>query len=278
MSESAQALAEQFEEFMFNNHEIDPYTGQDGPGLQQSEAFPCYESHHRVPFDPEHNELHKNEMLLVRARMSTLFGEIQQKLAGRRSMDLPGEEDNYLHCSDERLMGLGEKLEMSIRSQHFLDTAAKSHFSSWITSTADPNLGPNAFELQLPIITDDHWIKIAEEWKMSHGGRLPHVQMRFQVYKDFPLIVKRIGGIHIGNDERIPMYRDDIEYLGAGIEEMLKRLNQAQQATEDAPPTERRGILGRLTCYIAQEEREARVLAQRTTPRRNTAPLLKPAP
>jgi hypothetical protein len=56
--------------------------------------------------------------------------------------------------------------------------------------------------------------------------------MRFQIYKDFPLIVKRIGGIHIGNDERIPMYRDDIEYLGAGIEEMLKRLNQAQEETD----------------------------------------------
>jgi hypothetical protein len=168
--------------------------------------------------------------------MSTLFGEIQQKLAGRRSMDLPGEEDNYLHCSDERLMGLGEKLERSIRSQHFLDTAAKSHFSSWITSTADPNLGSNAFELQLPIITDDYWIKIAEEWKMNHGGRLPHVQMRFQVYKDVPLIVKRIGGIHIGNDERIPMYRDDIEYLGAGIEEMLKRLKSSATSNRQFIP------------------------------------------
>ena len=235
MSESAQALAEQFEEFLFN-HEIHPYTGQNGSGLQQSEAFPRYELHHRVPFDPEHNELHKKEVLLVRARMSTLAGEIQKLLAGRRSMDLPGEENNYLHCSDERLMGLGEKLEMSIQSQHFLDTAAKSHFSSWITSTADPNMGSNAFELQLPIITDDYWIKIAEEWKMNHGGRLPHVQMRFQVYKDVPLIVKRVGGIHIGNDERIPMYSDDIEYLGAGIEEMLKRLNQAQQENRQSIP------------------------------------------
>jgi hypothetical protein len=162
MSESALALAEQFEEFWFN-HEIDPYTGQNGSRLQQSEAFPRYELHHRVPFDPEHNELHKTEVLLVRARMFTLVGEIQKQLAGRRSMDLPGEEDNYLHCSDEKLMGLGEKLEMSILSQHFLDTAAKSHFSSWITSTADPNLGSSAFELQLPIITDDDWIKIAEE-------------------------------------------------------------------------------------------------------------------
>jgi hypothetical protein len=175
----------------------------------------------------------KKEFLLVRARMSTLVGEIQKQLAGRRSMDLPGEEDDYLHCSDEKLMGLGEKLEMSIRSQHFLDTAAKSHFSSWITSTADPNLGSNAFELQLPIITDDDWIKIAEEWKMNHGGRLPHAQTRFQVYKDVPLIVKMIVGIHIGNNGRIPMYRDDIEYLGAGIEEMLKRLNQAQRATDN---------------------------------------------
>jgi hypothetical protein len=64
------------------------------------------------------------------------------------------------------------------------------------------------------------------------------------------------------------MYRDDIEYLGAGLEEMLKRLNQAQQATEDAPPAERRSILDRLTCCIAQEEQEARLLAQRTTPGR----------
>jgi hypothetical protein len=232
MSESAQALAEQFEGFLFN-HELDPYTGQNGSGLQQPEACALYELHHRVPFDPEHNELHKTEVLLVRARMSNLVGEIQKQLAGRRSMDLPGEENNYLHCSDERLMELGEKFEMSIQSQHFLDTAAKSHFSSWITSTADPNMGSNAFELQLPIITDDYWIKIVDEWKINHGGRRPHAQMRFQVYKDVPLIVKRIGGIHIGNDERIPLYSDDIEYLGAGIEEMLKRLNQAQQATDN---------------------------------------------
>jgi hypothetical protein len=120
--------------------------------------------------------------------------------------------------------------------------------------------------MQLPIITDDYWIKVADEWKMHHGGRLPHVQMRFQVYKDFPLIVKRIGGIHIGKDELIPMYRDDIEYLGAGIEEMLKRLNQVQQATEDVRSAERRSILDRLTCCIAQEVQEAHSTAQRTPP------------
>jgi hypothetical protein len=71
-------------EFLFN-HEIDPYTGQNGSGLQQSEAFPRYELRHRVLFDPEHNELHKTEVLLVRARMSTLVGEIRKQLAGRRT-------------------------------------------------------------------------------------------------------------------------------------------------------------------------------------------------